>query len=150
VTGRTFKRLASAVLAIGFVVTASLAWYYLPFGPFLDDGPFHGVAAVPIDDRSPSQRIAIFDGFTLEVYDPSEVGVSPVVQLRDQTNAIRWTIHADGHESGDVQSIRFDNSNRGIARSGMVEGSVKWTYGHEYSVWFITGDGELRDYWYSW
>jgi hypothetical protein len=150
---KTFKRLVLAFLgisAIGFIVLASLGWYYLPLGPFLDDGPFHGTVAKPIDHREPSQTFDIFNGFILEVFDPAEEGVSPIVQLRDQSHAIRWAIHADGYESGDVRSLRFDNSNRGIARSGIVEGSVQWTYGHEHSVWYITGDGELRDYWYSW
>jgi hypothetical protein len=153
VPSKRFKQFALAflaLLAIGFVAVVSLAWYFLPLGPFLDDGPFHGVAAPPIVDRLPSQSFAIFNGFALEVFDPSEEGVSPVVQLRDQSDAIRWAIRADGYKSGDVQSMRFTNSHRGIARSGAVEGWVQWTYGREYSVWFITGNGKLRDYWYSW
>jgi hypothetical protein len=137
-------------LAFVVVIFASLGWYHLPLGPFLDDGPFHGTPVAPVDGRQPSQAFDIFNGFTLEVFDPSEEGVSTVVQLRDKSRTIRWAIQADGHEPGDVQSVRFERFRRGLARSGTVEGSVQWTYGHEYSVWFITGDGELRDYWYSW
>jgi hypothetical protein len=124
VTRRTFKRLAlgcCGVSAIGFVVFVCLAWYYLPLGPFLDDGPFHGVAVAPVTDRAPSQTFEIFHGFKLEVFDPSEDGVSPIVQLRDQTGSVRWAIHADGYESGDVRSIRFGRSRRGFARSGTVK-----------------------------
>jgi hypothetical protein len=47
---------------------------------------------------------------------------------------VRWAIHADGYESGDVHSIRFERSRRGFARSGTVQGTVHWTYGHENTV----------------
>jgi len=116
----------------------------------MDDGPFHGTAVAPVDGREPSQKLAVFNGFVLEVFDPFEAGVSPVVQLRDQSGAVRWAIQADGHKSGDVQSVRFEGSRRGFTRSGTVEATVQWTYGQEYSVWHITGDGDLRDYWFSW
>ena len=152
-TRQTIKRLALAFVAVvagGLVVLSALVWHYFPLGPLFDDGPFHGVATAPVAGRAPEQTFNIFNGFALEVFDPAAEGVSPVVQLRDPSGAIRWAIRADGYESGDVRSIRFTNYRRGLARSGAVEGSVRWTYGHEYSVWFITGDGQLRDYWYSW
>jgi hypothetical protein len=38
-----------------------MSWYYLPLGPFIEDGPFHGVAVEPITDRAPSPSVIDFD-----------------------------------------------------------------------------------------
>lgn len=150
---RTVKRLLfvlAALVAGGAVVVAGLAWYYLPLGPLFDDGPFHGVAVAPIDGRQPDQSLGIFGGYMLEVFDPAAAGESPVVQLRDGSGDVRWAVRADGHQPGDVRSIRFAWSRRGLARSGSVGGTVDWTYGREATYWFVTSSGELRDYWCSW
>ena len=152
-TRRTIKRLLIGLIGVfglGLIALVVLAWYYLPLGPFLDDGPFRGAPTAAIEDHTPDQSFGIFNGFTLEVFDPVSEGASPVVQLRDRTGAVRWAIHADGHDPGDVASIRFTDAHRGLARSGTVHATVHWTFGQEGSSWYITGDGELRDYWYSW
>lgn len=140
----------SGVVAAVAMFFAVAAWFYLPFGPFIDDGPFHGKPTTPVIDRAPDQSINIWNGNVLEVYDSTSKETSAIVQLRRADNSVQWTIFADGHDSGDVRSIRFSNVHRGMARSGMVTGTVDWTYGHEAAYWFITGSGELRDYWYSW
>lgn len=31
-----------------------------------------------------------------------------------------------------------------------MSGSMKWTYGDERALWFISHDGALKEYWYSW
>ncbi|MCC7406871.1 MAG: hypothetical protein IT442_02290 [Phycisphaeraceae bacterium] len=125
-------------------------WYCLPLGPFLEDGPFHGIPVAPITSGQPDQSMPIFNGLTIEVFNSSVEGVSPVVQLRQRDGSIRWSIRADGHQLGDVHSIRFEEYHRGLTRSGVLRGMVHWTYGHEKMTWFITGGGNLRDYWYSW
>ena len=140
----------SGVFAAVAMFFAVAAWFYLPLGPFIDDGPFHGKPTAPVIYRAPDQSINLWNGNVLEVYDSTSKGTSAIVQFRRADNSVQWTIFADGHDSGDVRSIRFSNVHRGMARSGMVTGTVDWTYGHEATYWFITGSGELRDYWYSW
>lgn len=137
-------------LAVGVLLIAITAWYFLPLPPMFDDGPFHGTPTAAINDRSPDQSTPIWGGRTLEVFDPPTESSSPTVQLRRRDGSIQWAILADGHEPGDVSSVRFTSMRRGMARTGTVYGAVKWTYGHEGSTWFITGSGELRGYWYSW
>jgi hypothetical protein len=153
----TAKTLLKSIL-LGIGITLALAaamfcltaWYALPLGPFLDDGPFHGVPTQAVDSRSPDHSMPIWDGNVLEVFDSTEQGVSATVQLRRDDGSVAWAILADGHEPGDARSVRFSSASRGLARSGSVYGVVDWTYGSEATNWYITGGGQLRDYWYSW
>ena len=115
-----------------------------------DDGPFHGAPTTAIHDHTPDQSFPIWSGLTLEVFDSMTEGVSPTVQLRLPDESVQWAVVADGHQSGDVRSIRFTNTRRGFGRSSTVNAVVDWTYGHEAAYWIITRNGRLREYWYSW
>lgn len=150
---RWIKRLLIAAVALfAAVVVAGLiaAWYFLPLPPLFDDGPFHGSPTASVADRTPDQSFSIYNGMALEVFDPLAENESPIVQLRQSDGSVRWSIFADGFEQGDVDSVRFTESSKGLARSGTVHADVEWTYGHEGSMWFITKEGDLRDYWFSW
>ena len=152
-TRRTIKKLLIAfVVSMSLLIIAFLgvAWWYLPIPPWLDDGPFKGVAVTAPDTQQADQIFPIFNGMTLEIYDPENEDASPIVQLRKQDGAVRWSIRADGWEAGDVESIRFEQAEKGFGRCGTVYGVVKWTYGTEATHWFITSNGDLRDYYYSW
>lgn len=119
------------VFATIVLLIAVAAWYFLPVGPLLDDGPFHGTLTAAINGRQPDQSISIWSGKTLEVFDATTERISATVQLRRAYGSVQWAILADGHSSGDVRSVRFTNADRGRARSGTVYGWVDWTYGHE-------------------
>ncbi len=153
-TARTL--LKSILLGIGITLALAAAmvfltaWYALPLGPFLDDGPFHGVPTAAVNSRPPDHSMPIWDGNVLEVFDSTEQGVSATVQLRRDDGSVAWAILADGYEPGDARSVRFSSASRGLARSGSAYGVVDWTYGSEATNWHITGSGRLRDYWYSW
>jgi hypothetical protein len=49
-----------------------------------------------------------------------------------------------------VFSIRFRDYRRIPFTRYRVVGLVDWTYGKEATWWFISKDGELEEYWYSW
>lgn len=138
------------ITAVMFVAILVTMWFFLPLGPFLDDGPFYGSTAAEINDRPPDQTMLIWGGNTLESYDSTDDSISAVVQLRGTDGSVQWAIHANGFNTGDARSVRFSRHNRGIARSGTVYGTIDWTYGHEACYWYITGGGSLRDYWYYW
>ena len=146
---RLLKRLG-ACATFATVVVVFTGWYFIPLGPFLDDGPFHGSTTSAINGQLPDQSTQIWGGSTLEVFDSKTDGVSAIVQLRRTDGSVQWAIFADGYDVGDVRSVRFTKADRGLARSGTVLGVVEWTYGRESCRWFITGSGNLRDYWYSW
>lgn len=135
---------------VGAITCLAVAWYVFPLGPFLDDGPFHGTPTATVTDRAPDQSFPIYNGMTVETFDPTAAGESPTVQLRQHDGAIRWAVRADGHEPGDVATIRFQRHTLGLTRSGTVYAQVEWTYGHEAAYWYITRNGDLRDYYYSW
>ncbi len=143
------KWIGGVFLAVLLIVVIA-AWYILPLGPLFDDGPFHGSPTSAINGRQPDQSMPIWGGSTLEVFDSTAEGVSATVQLRSTDGAVQWAILADGHKPGDVRSVRFSNAHRSFVRSGTVHGVVDWTFGREACYWFITGNGKLRDYWYSW
>jgi hypothetical protein len=141
--------IAAVVVVIGGLCAAGLAaWYFLPLGPVMDDGPFHGRPATIIPERAPDQSLRIFGAMTLEVYD--NAGDSPIVRLLDRGGKQKWAVFADGRAPGDVRSIRFDTFRVTPFRASTVTGTVDWTGGREQTVWFITRRGTLRDYWYSW
>ncbi len=146
---RLLKWIGGVFAAIVLLVAVT-AWYFLPLGPLFDDGPFNGTPTAAINGRQPDQSTPIWGGRTLEVFDSTSEGVSATVQLRRADGSVQWAIIADGHRPGDVRSVRFTDADSGLARSGTVHGSVKWTYGHEACYWYITGGGKLRDYYYSW
>ncbi len=140
----------ACALALGMMLACGAAWYYFPFGPLFEDGPFHGTPTTAIADGQPDQSMQIFNGFTLESFDALTDDTSAIVQLRQSDGSIRWAIYADGFEPGDVRSVRFNSYRYALMRCGRVYGSADWTYGNEAAYWFITGNGDLRDYWYSW
>ena len=137
-------------LAVILIIVVMTGWYRLPFRPMFDDGPFHGSPTSAVNGRQPDQSTQIWGACTLEVYDPTAEGVSAIVQLRRRDGSVQWAVFADGFNSGDVRSVRFTSAHRGLTRTGTVLGVVDWPFGHELCRWFITGNGNLRDYYFSW
>ena len=144
-----------AVTAVGgmmvfaLLALAALVWFMFPTKPSTATGPFRGVEVAAIEGVAPSQSFPIFNGFTLEVYDPASDAASPVVQLRDDANEVRWTILADAIGPGSIDTLRFQTSDRGWTRTGTVVANVNWSFGFEQAYFHITGSGDLRDYWIS-
>jgi hypothetical protein len=104
------------IMAIMFAAILVTMWFFPPFGPFLDDGPFHGSSAAEINGRPPDQTMLIWGGNTLESYDSTDDSISAIVQLRRTDGSVQWAIHANGFNTGDARSVRFSRNNRGIAR----------------------------------
>ena len=143
-----FKRY-TLLLAVPLLIFLAFELTTLQFSPF-DDGPFHGCPTSPVNGRQPDQSTPIWGACTLEVYDPRQESDSAIVQLRRSDGSVQWSIFADGHDSGDVRSVRLTSVHRRLMRTGAVRGEVDWAYGREACIWFITGNGNLRDYYYSW
>ena len=120
-------------------------WY-----PFMDDGPFIGSARTTFPEGKADQEFKIYAGNTLYVYDPREGEPAPTVALRDSRNEIRWCIYATGMEGTTVHKLRFTSFRRFPFFDPRVRGYVEWTFGHEAMWWFISSDGKLKEYWYSW
>jgi len=138
-----------SVLAICIVALGALIWYR-SWNPFMDDGPFHGTPCDAPPSRSPEQTFAIPNSLLLESYDRANGEAAPVVLLRHTGGRVEWCIRAVAVEGTEVRSVRF-NSYRGFPfQRPRVRGTVDWTYGHEGAWWFISRDGILEEYWFSW
>ena len=116
----------------------------------MDDGPFHGAPCEGLPARPPDQTFSLPDSVTLESFDRGDGEVAPAVLLRDSKGQVKWCVRAIAVEGTEVRSVRFD-SYRGFPFSvPRARGIVDWTYGHEATWWFITKDGTLEEFWFSW
>jgi len=116
----------------------------------MDDGPFHGTPCEAVPTRPPDQKFALFEWLVLESYDRAEGESAPVVVLRKTDGQVRWCIHAVAVERTEVRSVRFDSYRGFPFQRRRVRGRVDWTYGNESTWWFISKDGTLEEYWFSW
>jgi hypothetical protein len=137
------------VVSVGGIVLAGFVWFR-SWGPFMDDGPFHGTPRVDCPASSPDQTFPIYNGNTLLVYDPKTEEASPTVALKDRLGILRWCIYADAFEKTKVHKLRFYDYQNLPFRHPRVRGLVEWTFGHESMWWFIERNGSLEEYWYSW
>jgi hypothetical protein len=129
----------------------ALGWWR-SWHPFIDDGPFHGKPRASIPARQPDQRFALYNRFTIEVYDAAANEPAPTVVLKDQDSSIKWAIYAiaDDMRNTTVRSIRFKDWRHFPFKEPRAFAIVNWTFGREASWWFISREGELKEYWYSW
>jgi hypothetical protein len=74
---------------------------------------------------------------------------APVVRYLDKDGHSVWCINADGSPGTVVRAVRFRRS-RNWFFLVIVSGTVDWTYGRERTLWYLSGAGVLREYWYSW
>jgi hypothetical protein len=120
------------------------------FQPFMDDGPFLGVAREAPPQLTPKQVFPIFDGMSLEVYPRTENDPAPTVLLRNSDGTLKWCVYALGQENTQVGSIEFKDLHSGWLTHPAAVGLVDWTYGVERTIWMIDKNGRLKGYWYSW
>jgi hypothetical protein len=144
---KTFRRfwLSSGIV---FVLIAAAIVEALMTTPLFDDGPFVGQPCIKEPQGSPDQVFPIADG-QLETFDATEPARAPVVRFVDDNRKSLWCIQASGNPKTSVRSIRFHRSRNRFFRI-IVSGTVDWTYGHEHTLWYLSGSGMLREYWYSW
>jgi len=146
---RRVSRTAAVTLVSLFVVTAVLCWDEA-HKPFLDDGPFHGRACSTIPSSPPDQQVQLArHGFVIQTWDRGPGRPAPIVLLRDRSGATKWCIYAEAYPETEVERLRFGTSG-GLFMGATVDASVRWTYGDERSLWFISNTGSLQEYWYSW
>ena len=137
------------VLCVIFTLYFFLWWR--TWNPFSDDGHFHGKPRESVPARHPDQVYSLYDRFTLEVYDATADDPAPTVLLKDKNSKIKWSIYALADDmDASVKSIRFHRWKHFPFREPRVFGIVDWTFGHEGAWWFISKEGELKEYWYSW
>jgi hypothetical protein len=145
---------AATLLLVSGLFMVVLGYFGLLFwrtwNPFIDDGPFRGQPRAEAPDRPPDQRFSLYHRFTLEVYDTVADEPAPTVLLKGEDSNVKWCIYATAYPGSSVASIRFDSWRHFPFFQPRVLALVDWTYGHESSWWFISRDGELEQYWYSW
>jgi hypothetical protein len=141
--GKTGIALVILFFAGGVALRESL-W----FSPMLDDGPFRGSPCLASPAGTPDQRFSVGDGW-LEVFDARGSMGAPIVRYVDRTGHSSWCIAAEGHEKTVVSTIRFRQTRNWYFRR-IVVGDVRWTYGHERTLWYLDRSGALHEYWYSW
>lgn len=148
-TLRLALKFTAVVMIVAVGALFSLVWYR-SWTPFMDDGPFHGAACSGSPQRSPDQTFALPNSLLLESYDRKPGEASPAVLLRDSNHEVKWCIRASAVEGTEVRSIRFDSYRSFPFARPRARGIVDWTYGHETTWWFISSDGVLEEYWFSW
>ena len=146
---KTLKWLAISLGALLGLVVISIAIFIWqrPWYPFMDDGPFKGEPVNQLPSRSPDQ-VYLLSKYKLEVFNRAPNQKAPIVVLRDSNDQVKWSIYATGMNNTEVQSIEFIDHRTILSTT--VRGTVKWTYGNEATWWYVSRDGELEEYWYSW
>ena len=129
------------------VISLAIVIWQRPWFPFMDDGPFKGEPVNQLPSRSPDQ-VYFLNRYKLEIFNRAQNQKAPIVVLRDSDDQEQWSIYATGMNNTEVQSIEFIDHRTILSTT--VRGTVKWTYGNEATWWYVSRDGELEEYWYSW
>ena len=116
----------------------------------MDDGPFAGSTRTICPETDADQVFRIYAGNTLYVWDPKESDPAPTVALRNNRNELQWCIYATAMEKTSVCKLRFTAYRHFPFSKPRVRGYVEWTFGCEGMWWYISSDGHLLEYWYSW
>jgi hypothetical protein len=136
--------------AIVFLVIAALIFlFYL--NPFSADGPFMGEARENCNLlNNPDQVLAISPVSRVEVYGRKGDDPAPTVLLRDGDNRIKWCVYAVADSLSEVYDIQFRRYKPWFILGTKVEGIVNWTYGYEWTGWYLGPLGGLVEYYYDW
>lgn len=142
-----------AVLTFAFALAIATAAYFRPRPGYaralFDAGPFHGRPSAHCPSEHPAQRFAPGSGYTLEVFDPVDSMVAPLIMLRDETGQHRWCVAAEGSPGTRVRSVRFLREHHDRRGSPVVRAEVIWDFGPEISTWYLDRDFQLLEYWYA-
>ena len=146
--------LKKVLIGSGFIILAggilfSILLFIRSAPSFMDDGPFHGEACITVPNIPSDQIFRIWNNMTLKIYD-KKANLKSAVILLEKENKVLWCIYASGHDSSEVRSVRLSRKHAFLTSRPRVIGRVDWTYGNEAAWFFIAGNGELIEYWYSW
>ena len=140
--------LVISVMALSTIGAVIFVFYV---NPFQADGPFEGEARESCNLlKSPFQVFPINSSFNVEVNERKEGDPAPTVLLRDGDNEIKWCAYAAAHAFSEVHHIEFRRYGRRFFGGTKVEGIVNWTYGYEWTGWYLSFSGELEEYYYAW
>ena len=141
---RNFKFRRYAWLSIVFIFI--LFRWVASFGEG-DVGPFYGRAAER-PNRKPDQSFKIYDGFTLEVFDPNKGQQFSIVSLVDADKHVRWSICAD--EDGSSSIIRFTSIFNIPGAMPRVKSKNQYSNSSgsdcDRAIWIIGHDGSFQGY----
>jgi hypothetical protein len=149
---RILLTLAIAIPSAVVLSVSPFLWWRIWNPPF-DSGPYVGINRLDAPGRPPDQSMAIYSGFTIETYDPQPQETAPTVRLLRPDGTVEWSIFAVPYPRRadmPVWRIRFTDSRSWPFRRARVIGRVDWAKGGEVCWWFISIDGHLEEYWYSW
>jgi hypothetical protein len=149
---RLLRRLLIALLGAAGALAAlfiTLVWWRT-WNPAFDYGPYTGVPH-PTPDVKPLQEFPVWAGRRLVVYPRADGDLAPVVALKQDGARVVWSIEARGKDGCQVNSLRFDSYSTLPWIWPRVVGLVDWNCGgREQTVWKLSRDGTLMEYWYSW
>ncbi|HWP93992.1 MAG TPA: hypothetical protein VNN20_17550 [Thermodesulfobacteriota bacterium] len=142
--------IGSISAAFVFLVIAALV-FLLYLNPFSADSPFTGEARENCDLLdNPEQVLVISPASRVEVYKRKGNDSAPTVLLRDGDNKIKWCVYATANSLSEVHDIKFRRYGPWFLFGTRVEGIVQWTYGYEWTGWYLGPFGGLRKYYYDW
>lgn len=152
----SWKRVVKWILLITFVISLiclvafGVFIYKISNEPFMDDGPFVGIKTNECDLSNPHSSLNLPNSAVIESFLPKNEGEAPIVRYRNDKGLISWCIYANGYENTSVASIEFYSVQSHGYDDYLVKGMVHWTYGRERTLWYLSTDGSLINYWYSW
>jgi hypothetical protein len=140
-----------SVISAVVVSTMGIVIFVFYANPFQADGPFAG------EERdhcgllqSPLQVFPINSSWSVEVYERKEGDPAPSVLLREGNNEIKWCVYATAYTFSEVHHIQFQRYGSRFIFGTKVEGIVNWTYGYEWTGWYLGPFGGLSKYYYDW
>jgi hypothetical protein len=146
---RVFVSIGCVLLGLPLIIGAVL---YRTFSnePFMDDGPFTGRFRSNCNLSNPNGTLELPDRSLIQVFNPTTETESPTVRRLTRDGSVSWCIYADGHEKTQVFSLNLSSAQKDYEDRLVVKGVVHWTFGRERTLWYLSRNGDLINYWYSW
>jgi len=146
---RVIKIFVGLILSVMVVLVIAALIFLIYLNPFSADGPFTGEPRENCNQlENPAQVFLINSDNKIEIYERTGDDPAPTVLLRKNDKNIKWCVYADAHS--EVYSIEFHRYGSWWIFGTKVEGIVNWTYGHEWTGWYLSPFGGLRKYYYDW
>jgi hypothetical protein len=143
-----------SVVVVGVLVAVpTLVFVRAWNGSSMDVGPFQASLCHELPIQPPRQRFKIWSGMTLLSFDRPEDEEFAIVALENAAGDILWAVSADtttGDDPTNVDWIEFESYMTFPWPTPRARARTYWSSGHESTWWFITRDGQLVEYLFSW
>lgn len=149
------KKLLKVICILSFVVfiiiTTGLITLSLTRSPF-DDGPFIGTTYTQSIEGKPDSTVKLGNKYILEAYNRKQN--TPVLALRGKDGVLLWSklltvSNVENFENCKVGELHLANGWKTF-NGYHVKGWVRWTYGAEAANFYLSKDGDLKEFYLSW